>query len=43
MKKYKIGIIGYGGFGRFLHYWWAKLENVEVYAIADSGNHFDSA
>jgi predicted dehydrogenase len=35
MKKYKVGIIGYGGFGRFLHYWWAKLENVEVVAIAD--------
>jgi len=40
MKKYKIGIIGYGGFGKFLHYWWNKLENVEVVAIADSGNHF---
>jgi predicted dehydrogenase len=35
MKKYKIGIIGYGGFGRFLHHWWGKLENVEVVAIAD--------
>lgn len=39
MKKYKIGIIGYGGFGRFLHHWWAKLENVEVVAVADSGSH----
>lgn len=39
MKKYRIGIIGYGGFGRFLHHWWAKLENVEVVAIADSGNN----
>jgi predicted dehydrogenase len=39
MKKYKVGIIGYGGFGRFLHHWWAKLENVEVVAIADSGKH----
>lgn len=39
MKKYKIGIIGYGGFGKFLHHWWAKLENVEVVAIADSGRH----
>lgn len=37
MKKYKIGIIGYGGFGKFLHHWWAKLENVEVVAISDSG------
>jgi predicted dehydrogenase len=39
MKKYKIGIIGYGGFGRFLHHWWSKLENVEVIAVADSGKH----
>ena len=39
MKKYRIGIIGYGGFGRFLHHWWEKLENVEVVAIADSGKH----
>lgn len=39
MKKYKIGIIGYGGFGKFLHHWWEKLENVEVVAIADSGKH----
>jgi predicted dehydrogenase len=36
MKTYKVGIIGYGGFGKFLHYWWAKLENVEVVAIADT-------
>jgi predicted dehydrogenase len=35
MKTYKIGIIGYGGFGKFLHYWWAKLPNVEVVAVAD--------
>ncbi|WP_163399746.1 Gfo/Idh/MocA family protein [Flavobacterium fluviatile] len=39
MKKYKIGIIGYGGFGKFLHQWWAKMENVEVAGIADSGSH----
>ncbi|RUT72420.1 gfo/Idh/MocA family oxidoreductase [Flavobacterium cupreum] len=39
MKKYKIGIIGYGGFGKFLHHWWGKLENVEGVAIADSGKH----
>jgi predicted dehydrogenase len=35
MKKYRIGIIGYGGFGQFLHHWWAQLANVEVVAIAD--------
>jgi len=40
MKKYRIGIIGYGGFGRFLHHWWGKLENVEVVAIADSKTDF---
>lgn len=34
MKKYKIGIIGYGGFGSFLHHWWDKMENAEVAAIA---------
>jgi predicted dehydrogenase len=39
MKKYKIGIIGYGGFGRFLHHWWSKLENVEVVAVSDGGGH----
>ncbi|MDQ0638479.1 putative dehydrogenase [Pedobacter sp. W3I1] len=43
MKRYKIGIIGYGGFGRFLHYWWSKLDNVEVTAIAESGKGFESA
>jgi len=39
MNRYRIGIIGYGGFGRFLHHWWEKLENVEVIAVADSGSH----
>ena len=39
MKKYKIGIVGYGGFGKFLYHWWSKLENVEVVAIADSGKY----
>lgn len=42
MKKYRIGIIGYGGFGKFLHYWWEKLPNVEMVAISDSryqGDH----
>lgn len=43
MKKYKIGIIGYGGFGKFLHHWWAKLDNIEVAAIADSGEHSNLA
>ena len=43
MKKYKIGIIGYGGFGKFLHHWWSKLENVEVAAVADHGAHIQEA
>jgi predicted dehydrogenase len=42
MKKYKIGIIGYGGFGKFLHYWWEKLPNVEIVAIADPHKNFQS-
>ncbi|MDB5116502.1 MAG: hypothetical protein JWQ79_1994 [Mucilaginibacter sp.] len=42
MKKYKVGIIGYGGFGQFLHYWWAKLPNVEVAAISDSREHCEN-
>jgi predicted dehydrogenase len=39
MKKYKIGIIGYGGFGKFLHHWFSKMENAEVVAVADHGHH----
>ncbi|AOM78864.1 Gfo/Idh/MocA family protein [Pedobacter steynii] len=35
MKTYNIGIIGYGGFGKFLHHWWDKLEGVKVLAISD--------
>lgn len=35
MKKYNVGIIGYGGFGKFLHHWWNKLEGVQVIAISD--------
>lgn len=37
MKKYNIGIIGYGGFGKFLHHWWSRLDSVTVSAIADHG------
>ncbi|KAF2514915.1 Gfo/Idh/MocA family protein [Flavobacterium foetidum] len=40
MEKYKIGIIGYGGFGKFLDHWWSKLDNIEVIAVADSGQHY---
>jgi predicted dehydrogenase len=34
-KKYKIGIIGYGGFGQFLHHAWQSHEQVDVVAVAD--------
>lgn len=40
MKKYKIGIIGYGGFGKFLYQWWNKMEQAQVVAVADSGGNF---
>jgi predicted dehydrogenase len=36
MRTYNIGIIGYGGFGKFLHHWWNKMEGVEVVAVSDS-------
>jgi predicted dehydrogenase len=35
MRVFNIGIIGYGGFGKFLHTHWSTLENVRVTAIAD--------
>lgn len=37
MKIYNIGIIGYGGFGKFLHHWWDKMEGIKVVAVSDSG------
>lgn len=42
MKTYKIGIIGYGGFGKFLHHWWNRMEQVRVVAISTgSQDHND--
>ncbi len=35
MRIFNIGIIGYGGFGKFLHNAWSSLDNVRVVAIAD--------
>lgn len=35
MRKYHLGIIGYGGFGKFLQHCWADLDSVEVKAISD--------
>lgn len=37
MKTYCVGIIGYGGFGKFLHHCWDKLEGVKVIAVSDMG------
>ncbi|WP_053058287.1 Gfo/Idh/MocA family protein [Pedobacter sp. BMA] len=38
MENYRIGIIGYGGFGKFLHHWFDKMENAKVVAIAETGH-----
>jgi predicted dehydrogenase len=35
MKTYNIGIIGYGGFGQFLHHCWNKLDSVKIVAVSD--------
>jgi predicted dehydrogenase len=35
MKVFNIGIIGYGGFGKFLFNAWNQLDNIQVTAIAD--------
>lgn len=39
MSIYNIGIIGYGGFGKFLHNAWNRLENARVVAVADPVAH----
>jgi len=36
---YQIGIVGYGGFGRFLHHCWNKLDQVKVIAVSDRSFH----
>jgi len=35
MNTYKLGIIGYGGFGKFLHNSWKKLKSISIAAVAD--------
>ena len=35
MRIFNIGIIGYGGFGKFLHNAWNQPDNVRVVAVAD--------
>ena len=34
-KKYKLGIIGFGGFGKFLYQAWSTLDIIEIAAVAD--------
>ena len=34
-KKYKLGIIGFGGFGKFLYQAWSTLDTIEIVAVAD--------
>lgn len=36
--EFQIGIIGYGGFGQYLHQAWAGHPGVQVAAVADAGN-----
>lgn len=36
MHPISIGIVGYGGFGRFLHAAWERRETVSVQAVADA-------
>ncbi|MBK6902926.1 MAG: Gfo/Idh/MocA family oxidoreductase [Saprospirales bacterium] len=35
MPLFNIALIGYGGFGKFLHHHWSQLENARVVAVAD--------
>lgn len=35
MSAYRVGIIGYGGFGQFLHHAWAGMSEVTITAVAD--------
>ena len=38
MRKFKIGMIGHGGFGRFCAENYQAMENVEVAAVAGTRN-----
>jgi len=35
MRIFNIGIIGYGGFGKFLHHAWKTLDYVQIVAVSD--------
>jgi predicted dehydrogenase len=41
MNRYRVGILGYGGFGQFLHHAWRELNNVQVVAVAGRSRHPD--
>jgi len=34
-KKYNLGIIGFGGFGKFLYQAWSALHTIDIIAVAD--------
>ncbi len=34
-KRYNLGIIGFGGFGKFLYHAWSTLDTIEIVAVAD--------
>lgn len=36
MKVFNIGIIGFGGFGKFLFNAWNQLDNIQVTAIKNA-------
>ncbi|MBC8401712.1 MAG: Gfo/Idh/MocA family oxidoreductase [Candidatus Marinimicrobia bacterium] len=35
MKKFSLGIIGYGGFGQFLHNSWKENKKIDIVAVSD--------
>jgi predicted dehydrogenase len=41
MGMYRVGILGYGGFGQFLHHAWQRMDGVEVAAVAGRSRHPD--
>src|SRR5688572_28105882 len=34
LSPLRLGLVGYGGFGRFLHVTWGSMDGVEVVAVA---------
>ena len=42
MDRLRVGIIGFGGFGRFLHKCWSELDSVEIVAVSDEAQHVEA-